>query len=463
MGETYMNTSSKEPREAGPNAVLGAYGDIPERKICHEQLCDDGRHEIHQDLSGTEICSPRASTGLVSIIILCHNQLDYTTQCVESIFKHTPEEIELIFVDNGSSDRTPEYLNSLSATHNNVHVITNKNNLGFAAAVNQGIRRATGDYVLLLNNDVLVTEGWLRRMLACANRDDRIGLVGPVSNYVAGIQRVVDPGYSVANLDEYAAEYSRKHAGSVQRTVRVIGFCMLIKRAVIDKIGGFDVTFGIGNFEDDDFCLRAGVAGFQVFIARDVFIHHYGSVTFKGANLDYAKLMRQNAWKFEKKWNIKLGNNGYNPLVVLRRPFDPVLHYFPLVSEWSAHALLSEAVRLFGLSKIVESYATLVRALELEPDNKDGWHNMALIAMSCGDFATALEWWRRFPEREMDAERLNLAGICCFQTGDLNGAVAYFQRVLEMEPTYPNARENLEIALKAANGLPPAAGVRVVH
>ncbi|HHV61678.1 MAG TPA: glycosyltransferase [Firmicutes bacterium] len=447
-----MSAGSGEPRGSGFRTVLETYDDVPGREARHEQLGD-----------GTEIGSFRPSTGLVSIIILCHNQLDYTAQCVESIFKHTPEEIELIFVDNASTDRTPEYLSSLSATHNNVHVITNKKNLGFAAAVNQGIRRAAGDYVLLLNNDVLVTEGWLARMLACANRDDRIGLVGPVSNYVAGIQRVVDPGYSVANLDEYAAEHFRKYAGSVQRTARVIGFCMLIKRAVIDKIGGFDVTFGIGNFEDDDFCLRAGVAGFYVFIAQDVFIHHYGSATFRGANLDYTKLMQQNAWRFEKKWNIKIGNNGYNPLTVLVRPFDPVLHYFPLVSEWSAHALLVEAVRLFGLSKVVESYATLVRALELEPDNRDGWHNMALIAMSQGDFAAALEWWRRFPETEMDAERLNLAGICYFQTGNLSEAVTCFQRVLEMDPTYPDARENLDIAFKAANGLAPAGGARIVH
>lgn len=409
--------------------------------------------EIKAQVSATATVNAGRRSGLTSIIILCHNQLGFTVQCIKSIFRHTPEEIELIFVDNGSTDATPDYLASLAAAHSNVKVITNKKNLGFAAGVNQGIMAASGDYILLLNNDVIVTSGWLGRMLECVNLDKRIGLVGPVSNFVAGIQRVTDPEYDVANLDEYARMHSRKYAGLTQRTVRIIGFCMLIKRQVIDKIGGFDVTFGVGNFEDDDFCLRAGLAGFRIFIARDVFIHHYGGATFKGANIDYQRLMMENARKFKVKWNIEMGPNGYDPMPILARPFDPLLHYFPLVSEWTSHALLAEAVRLFGLSRVVESYATLIRVLELEPDNTDAWHNIALIAMGQGDFEAALEWWRKFPEAEMDAERLNLTGICYFRLGQPDKAVRYFKRALELDPLCPGARENLEIAAGTTENL----------
>lgn len=396
---------------------------------------------------------------LTSIIILCHNQADYTATCVQSIFRHTPEPIELVFVDNGSTDGTADYLDSLRlasvsrasrglpASLTNVKVLRNDRNVGFAGGVNQGIREASGDYVLLLNNDVIVTRGWLGGLLACASRSPKIGLVGPMSNWVVGIQRVSDPRYKVERLDEYARVFSREHAGRMMKTSRVIGFCVLIHRKVIDRIGGFDITFGTGNFEDDDFCLRAAIAGFDAVVVGDVFVHHFGSVTFRAAGMDYDAIVRENAWKFARKWGISVSPEGYNPLPILARSFDPVLHYFPLISEWSSKALLAESVRLFQLSQVEASYATLIRALELEPNNPDAWHNMALIAMAQGDFRTALEAWAKVPEKDMDTERMNLAGICHFRTGGVDEAVRCFRRALELDANCPGARENLAIAL----------------
>ena len=111
------------------------------------------------------------SAGLTSIIILCYNQVNYTTACVQSILRHTPEPVELIFVDNGSTDGTRSYLDSLvsrtgdAAFHSpasitGIKIVRNDRNLGFAGGVNQGIREASGDFILLLNNDVIVTPGW---------------------------------------------------------------------------------------------------------------------------------------------------------------------------------------------------------------------------------------------------------------------------------------------------------------
>ncbi|MEW6227345.1 MAG: glycosyltransferase [Bacillota bacterium] len=400
-----------------------------------------------------ESSKPVPAEPLTSIIVLCHNQVEYTVACVQSILKHTPESIELIFVDNGSTDGTADYLRSLAAgdlpaSLVGVKVIHNDVNVGFAAGVNQGIREASGEYVLLLNNDVIVSRGWLGGLLRCMRRSDKIGLVGPMSNYVAGIQQVRDPSYDVGRLDEYAEAFSREHEGCVIKTFRIIGFCMLIRNRVIERIGGFDITFGTGNFEDDDFCLRAVIAGFDVAIAGDVFIHHFGSVTFKAARVDYIGLMQQNAWKFARKWSIQLTPKGYNPRLALARPFDPVSHYFPLVSEYSGRALLVESVRLFELSQIEAAYATLMRVLELEPDNGDAWHNMALIAMAQGDFETALEAWGKLSEGEMDAERMNLAGICHFRTGRTDEAIRCFRKALEFDAGCLSARENLAIALR---------------
>ncbi len=140
--------------------------------------------------------------GLTSIILVTHNQLEFTKLCVESMDRHTAEPYELIVVDNGSTDGTAEYLKSVGSRQWAVGernrpvrmtVIANAENRGFPAAANQGIRAATGQQILLLNNDTLVTAGWLGRMLKGLESDPTLGMVGPVSNFVSGPQNVPVP------------------------------------------------------------------------------------------------------------------------------------------------------------------------------------------------------------------------------------------------------------------------------
>ena len=128
--------------------------------------------------------------GLTSIVIVTHNQLEYTRQCLDSMRRLTDEPYELIVVDNGSTDGTVEYLRALAG----VRLIVNETNRGFPAAANQGIAAATRRQVLLLNNDVVVTTGWLGRLLRALHSDPAIGLVGPCSNCVSGPQQV-EVGY----------------------------------------------------------------------------------------------------------------------------------------------------------------------------------------------------------------------------------------------------------------------------
>ncbi len=244
-------------------------------------------------------------TPIASIIILAHNQLDHTRLCLDSIHAHTPLPHELILVDNASTDGTAEFFRSLAAQQSNVTVITNRKNLGFAAGNNPGLAVAKGECVVLLNNDTVVTAGWLEKMLAALQRHPDIGIVGPMSNYVAGPQLVKDAGYrDLQELPQFAAEWSRTHAGRSMEISRAVGFCLLARRSLIDRIGGLDVQFGSGNFEDDDFCLRAGFAGFRICIAQDAFVHHTGSQTFLGAKIDYRESMLRNWQLFKAKWGM---------------------------------------------------------------------------------------------------------------------------------------------------------------
>jgi GT2 family glycosyltransferase len=153
-----------------------------------------------------------------SIILVTHNQLIYTKLCVQSIKRQTAEPFELVFVDNGSTDGTVEWMKELGKAVEDrgsriedrgveqgseisgqksegngpvrVTVIANAENRGFPAAANQGIRAASGRQILLLNNDTMVTAGWLGRMLKALESDPQIGMVGPVSNFVGRIKGV---------------------------------------------------------------------------------------------------------------------------------------------------------------------------------------------------------------------------------------------------------------------------------
>jgi GT2 family glycosyltransferase/spore maturation protein CgeB/Flp pilus assembly protein TadD len=252
--------------------------------------------------SGYFVCAEPAEEvqhGLTSIVMVTYNQLAYTRRCLDSVRQYTDEPFELICVDNGSTDGSLAYLRSQPGAS----VISNTDNRGFPAAVNQGIQAARGDQILLLNNDCIVTTGWLRRLLAALIRDPQIGLVGPCSNYVSGEQQIA-VGYDddLVGLDGFAWDWAKAHDGKLADTDRLVGFCLMLRRKMLDHVGAFDEQFGIGCFEDDDFCRRATDAGWRAVIARDAFVHHFGGRSFLGAGIDFAALMRRNEELYQRKW-----------------------------------------------------------------------------------------------------------------------------------------------------------------
>ena len=187
-----------------------------------------------------------------------------------------------------------------------VAVIRNEENLGFAKGVNQGLAAATGEYLVLLNNDVVVTPGWLERLVGCATHDwPEIGLSGAVTNYAPPPQ-LVEPGYAdLAGLDAFAARRAAEFAGQGVDAPRLTGFCLLVRRAVLEAIGGLDERFGLGFFDDDDLCLRARRAGFRLALALDCYVHHFGSRTFRGLGVDTAKQLDDNLALYRDKWGAQ--------------------------------------------------------------------------------------------------------------------------------------------------------------
>jgi GT2 family glycosyltransferase len=238
--------------------------------------------------------------------MLTYNQLDDTKLCVESLFKHTADvNYELIFVDNGSTkDDTIAYLDNLKKEHKNIKTIYNKENLGFACANNQGIELAEGDYVLLLNNDVILTDGWLSRMINIAESDSKIGVVAPCTNHASGRQVVTFAGTEEDDegIQKFAKETLLKKAGNWISVSRIIGFCMLIKREVLFKVGVLDEMFGPGGYEDYDYCMRVKHENYDIVIALDTFIFHIGGKGYSSNNMDYMNLRSKNIELLIDKW-----------------------------------------------------------------------------------------------------------------------------------------------------------------
>jgi len=244
----------------------------------------------------------------VSIIILTYNQLNEATRpCIESIYKFTPlENFELIIVDNNSTDGTQDYLKDLAQKHKNITLVLNAENKGFAAGINDGIKKASGQYVIILNNDVLVTPGWLYKLIQPFRGDNKIGLTSPVTNYAGTEQKIDIPGIDENNYLQKSLEYTEKHLNDHFETRRVSFFCVCLTKDVINKVGYLDEKFSIGMFEDDDYCLRLLNHGYKIVVLEDCFIYHKGSLSFKKlSSKEYMNIFNRNKAYFYEKHKIQ--------------------------------------------------------------------------------------------------------------------------------------------------------------
>ncbi|MBN1587219.1 MAG: glycosyltransferase family 2 protein [Candidatus Omnitrophica bacterium] len=239
--------------------------------------------------------SPGDFSPVCDVVLLTWNQLELLQPCVESILKNTTVPIRLMIVDNGSEAPTKEYLSRVKGNDLvRIEVLTNESNLGFVGGMNRGMNESTGPYVCLLNNDTLVTPGWMREMLAVAESSPEIGIVNPASSTFGEFP---PEGMS---LDDYGRSLASKHGHYVE-VGECIGFAMTISRAVLDKIGVLDTGMNRIFFEDTDYCRRATMAGFRCVVASASYVFHHEHKSFK-LMPEKEQLFRENQQRFWKKW-----------------------------------------------------------------------------------------------------------------------------------------------------------------
>lgn len=199
----------------------------------------------------------------VSITFACYNQVDYTRQCVDSLVRHGFDLRHAAVVDNGSTDSTREYLQTLPLGD----VILNRNNLGCGVAWNQGVLAQQAEWSVVMNNDVVVTAGWLDNLIASAKANG-LGVASP-----AMIEGPLD-----YDLDAFAADAGRRMASVVRLGARH-AVCMVIHQSVWERIGYFRATPSLWGFEDTLFFHQLDKAGIATGIVGSSWLHHYGSIT----------------------------------------------------------------------------------------------------------------------------------------------------------------------------------------
>lgn len=249
--------------------------------------------------------------GRSTIVIPVYNQLHYTEACIASLQECTMAPYDLIAVDNGSTDGTPAYLAAMAKGGLPLQVIRNEQNLGFTLAANQGMRGATGDYVVLLNNDTTVTPNWLFGLRRVAESADEIGIVGPkiLHPQTDRIRTIGGLVFRKSGVGAPPGENADRHDPAYQCPFEcqyAEGSCMFVKRSVIDAIGYLDETYAPAYYEDTDYCFRAREAGYRVVYSPYSEIYHHSTVTAQAVQKEDDRLSaaaRRNDRVFRQRWS----------------------------------------------------------------------------------------------------------------------------------------------------------------
>ncbi|MBI2870856.1 MAG: glycosyltransferase family 2 protein [Candidatus Omnitrophica bacterium] len=234
------------------------------------------------------------------LILLSWNKLELTRKCLESLFQETDTPAKLIIVDNASEPPVRAFLASVKPRGAivDVELIQNERNSGYSGGMNAGLKRSGAPLLCLLNNDLVFTQGWLGELIAVAESNPQIGIVNPSSNSVG----ILPP--SGMALPQFGRTLSGLK-GIFTEVGMCIGFCMLIKRKVLDAVGFLTEENEGFFFEDEDYSVRAQQAGFQCVVAEGAYVYHDEHKTFRpGRERDI--LFTRNRKKCNEKWGRRV-------------------------------------------------------------------------------------------------------------------------------------------------------------
>jgi GT2 family glycosyltransferase len=306
-----------------------------------------------------------------SIIIPVFNKADLTRSCIDRLIKTTSPDLrcEIIIIDNASTDDTDSML---GAYKDNVAVIRNKENAGFTIACNQGAQAASGEFLVILNNDVLVQDDWLQWIVETAERDNSIGAVGAKLIFPDGTLQ--EAGGIIWN-DASGANYGRTDDPNhpkynyVRKVDYCSGACLLVRRNVFHEVGGFDARYAPAYYEDADLCFAVRKVGKKVvYQPRAEVIHLEGQTAGTDIKQGIKRYQEINKQKFYEKWEHELGsqfppNVSYADSACARDYKKNILIVHPTMPAYDISAGDQRLFKIISILTTLDARITFVSSL----------------------------------------------------------------------------------------------------
>jgi GT2 family glycosyltransferase len=221
------------------------------------------------------------------IILPFYNELDHLRACIESILKNTDSTYRLFLIDDGSDEYTKNQVQPYRVKFKQISVLRNPRRLGYVRSYNIGLTLSKADYIVLLSPHTYVLPGWLEKMVECAESDERIGIINPLTNEIGDASIEIPPGFTIYTMNDRISQVSERRYPDITAANE---FCMLMKRTTLNDIGFFDQCPNTIGWDAAAFCTNAISNGWRVVAADDTFVfHHYFGVNKENENSGFSK------------------------------------------------------------------------------------------------------------------------------------------------------------------------------
>ena len=262
------------------------------------------------------------------VIIPVYNAPEYVDMCVFALFQNTKEEdLGTVFLlDDNSNEITHNLIDNIGKRYpKKVKVIHNKENLGFIKNVNKGFSMCKEKYVLLLNTDCFVAKNTIGKLMSHMEKNKKIGLICPICSNAANLTLEMYPGFSYMMMDELL---EKKFKGINYDACTVVGNCLMISKACIDKVGYLDEIYGMGYGDETDYQFKSMEKGFEAKVALDTYVFHKAEQSFNTTNKMRSERLEKNRKIFFDRWGKQ-----YYKLLAEYNKHDPIKYIKENITE----------------------------------------------------------------------------------------------------------------------------------
>jgi GT2 family glycosyltransferase len=310
-----------------------------------------GQNEISEAASQT-LSILQQGNPLVSIIIPAYNHYEYTDKCLQSIARcNTSVPFELIVVDDCSTDNTWIELSK----NKTIHAIHNEKNVGFIETCNRGAAAALGKFLIFLNNDTEVCQGWLEALLHVYSNHHNVGLVGAKLIYPNGkLQEAGSILYKDGTGNRYGwmQDPSDPRFNYVREVDYISGAAIMIRRDLFNKLNGFDTYYAPSYYEDTDLAQKIRRAGLRVLYQPDAQVVHYESVTLGDKK---TKQLGTNHKKFVSRWKTALAIHPTHDIPSYLCCDHRCDHRILIIDPYTIHNLNNSEIKLKPLKALIKN------------------------------------------------------------------------------------------------------------